>query len=62
MLHAPEAVTTFRVSVKDRTFVDELVYKGQTLRLADWVHVASPDDPGRPIVGQVFRLWVSDDA
>ncbi|KAH8822762.1 hypothetical protein DL96DRAFT_1619137 [Flagelloscypha sp. PMI_526] len=54
-------VTSHRVIVKDRTFVDELHYKGWTLRLADWVHLANPDDPSQPIVAQIFRLWVNEE-
>jgi chromatin structure-remodeling complex subunit RSC1/2 len=55
-------VTTFRVSSKDRTFVDELQYKGWRVRLGDFVHVSNPDDTSRPIMGQVFRCFVSDEA
>ena len=54
-------VTTFRVSNKDRTFVDEVNYKGWSIRLADWLHLANPDDPSRPIVAQVFKCWISDE-
>lgn len=54
-------VTTHRVSSKDRQFVDELNYKGWSIKLADWLHLANPDDPSRPIIGQVFRCWVSDE-
>lgn len=54
-------VTTFRVSTKDRTFVDEVHFKGWTFRLADWVHMSNPDDPSRPIIGQVFKCFVSDE-
>lgn len=54
-------MTTFRVSTKDRTFVDELQYKGWNVRLADWLHLANPDDPARPIVAQVFKCWTSDE-
>lgn len=54
-------VTTFRVSNKDRTFVDEINYKGWSIRLADWLHLSSPDDPSRPIIGHVFRCWISDE-
>jgi chromatin structure-remodeling complex subunit RSC1/2 len=54
-------VTTHRVLTKDRTFVDELHYKGWSLKLADWVHLSNPDDPSRPIIGQVFRCWVSEE-
>lgn len=54
-------VTTFRVSNKDRTFVDEVSYRGWSIRLADWLHLSNPDDPSRPIVGHVFRCWLSDE-
>jgi len=54
-------VTAFRVSTKLRTFVDELHYKGWTIRLADWLHLSNPDDPSRPIIGQVFKCWKSDE-
>jgi chromatin structure-remodeling complex subunit RSC1/2 len=54
-------VTTYRVSSKDRTFVDEIFYKGWSVKLADWVHLSNPDDPSRPIIGQVFRVWVSEE-
>lgn len=54
-------VTTFRVSMKDRQFVDQVDYKGWTVRLADWLHMANPDDPSRPIIGQVFKCWVSEE-
>ncbi|KAI0044882.1 hypothetical protein FA95DRAFT_1608164 [Auriscalpium vulgare] len=54
-------VTTFRVSNKDRTFVDEVQYKGWSVRLADWLHLSNPDDPSKPIVAQVFKCYVSDE-
>jgi hypothetical protein len=54
-------VTTFRVSSKDRKFVDEVHYKGWAVKLADWVHLSNPDDPSRPIIAQVFRVWVSEE-
>ncbi|PPQ87841.1 hypothetical protein CVT25_009493 [Psilocybe cyanescens] len=54
-------VTTHRVLSRDRTFVDEVNYKGWKIKLADWVHLSNPDDPSRPIIGQVFRCWVSDE-
>jgi chromatin structure-remodeling complex subunit RSC1/2 len=51
----------FRVSNKDRTFVEELHTKGLRFRLGDWVHLSNPDDPSRPIIGQVFRCFLSDE-
>ncbi|KAI0638927.1 hypothetical protein C8Q77DRAFT_1078438 [Trametes polyzona] len=55
-------VTTFRVATKDRKIIDEIQYKGWTIRLADWLHLSNPDDPSRPIVGQVFKCFLSQDS
>jgi len=54
-------VTSHRVLTKDRAFVEELHFKGWKLRIADWVHLANPDEPSRPIIGQIFRCWLSDE-
>jgi chromatin structure-remodeling complex subunit RSC1/2 len=54
-------VTTHRVLTRERTFLDEVSYKGLKIKLADFVHLSNPDDPSRPIVGQVFRCWVSEE-
>jgi chromatin structure-remodeling complex subunit RSC1/2 len=56
-----ENVTSFRVSAKDRTFAEEVYYKGWSFRQADWVHVSNPDDPTKPVMGQVFKCWISDE-
>jgi len=45
---------------RDRTFVEEVNYKGWTVNLGDWVHLSNPDDPSKPIVGQVFKCWTSE--
>ena len=55
-------VTTFRVSEKEKKNVDEVNYKGWTIRLADWLHLSNPDDPSRPIVAHVLRCFVSEEA
>jgi len=55
-------VTTHRVLSKERKFVDEVHYKGWILKLADWVHLSNPDDPSRPIIAQIFRCWLSEEA
>ena len=53
--------TTHRVlPTRDRTFVEQVNYKGWKLKLGDWVHLSNPDDPSKPIVGQVFKCWTSD--
>ncbi|KAF9644688.1 hypothetical protein BDM02DRAFT_3121491 [Thelephora ganbajun] len=54
---ASRAVTTFRVSTKDRKFVEEVEYRGWKIRVADWLHLCNPDDPSKPIIGQVFKCY-----
>ncbi|EIW70202.1 hypothetical protein TREMEDRAFT_68547 [Tremella mesenterica DSM 1558] len=50
--------TTFRIGTKDREFTQEARHKGLTYKLGDYVHVMNPDDPSRPIVGQIFKTFV----
>ncbi|KAJ8088817.1 hypothetical protein PM082_014063 [Marasmius tenuissimus] len=54
-------VTSHRVLTRDKTFVDEVHYKGWSVKLADWLHLSNPDDPSRPIIAQVFRCWTSEE-
>ena len=58
---AGTGVTMFRVSLKDRRIMDEVEFKGWTVRLADWLHLSNPDDPSRPTIGQVFKCYVSEE-
>nr|KIR45973.1 chromatin structure-remodeling complex subunit RSC1/2 [Cryptococcus bacillisporus CA1280] len=51
-------ITTFRVGTKDRVFTEEARHKGMAYRLGDYVHVMNPDDPTRPIIGQIFKTFV----
>jgi chromatin structure-remodeling complex subunit RSC1/2 len=51
----------FRVSTKDRKFIEEVEYRGWKIRVADWLHLSNPDDPSKPIVGQVFKCYVSEE-
>ncbi len=48
--------------MKDKKIIDEVHYKGWTVRLADWLHLSNPDDASRPIIGQVFKCFVSEEA
>ena len=53
--------TTYLVPpTRNRTFVEEVNYKGWQLKIGDWVHLSNPDDPSKPIVGQVFKCWTSE--
>ncbi len=51
--------TSFRVASKDRQFTAEARHKGMTYRMGDYVHLINPDDPSRPIIGHVFKTYVS---
>lgn len=54
-------VTHNRIPSKDRTFLEMIHYKGWDVKVGDWLHLANPNDPCRPIVGQVWRCWTSVD-
>jgi chromatin structure-remodeling complex subunit RSC1/2 len=41
--------------------LDSLEVNGYTYKIGDWVLIQNPNDPEKPIVGQVFRLWSTDD-
>ncbi|KIR97188.1 chromatin structure-remodeling complex subunit RSC1/2 [Cryptococcus deuterogattii 2001/935-1] len=56
--HVGYGITTFRVGTKDRVFTEEARHKGMAYRLGDYVHVMNPDDPTRPIIGQIFKTFV----
>ncbi|KAH8834074.1 hypothetical protein DL96DRAFT_1703706 [Flagelloscypha sp. PMI_526] len=43
------------------TSKDFLCFKGSCLRVGDWVHLANPNNPSKPIIGLIFSLW-SDSA
>jgi len=52
-------VTSFRINNKDRTFIDEIAYKGWTFKMGDYVHLVNPDDPAKPVVGQIFKPYIT---
>lgn len=41
--------------------LDSLEVNGHTYKIGDWVLIANQNDPEKPAVGQVFRLWLTDD-
>ncbi|AOA62776.1 RSC chromatin remodeling complex component [Komagataella phaffii CBS 7435] len=40
-----------------KTPMDSVLVKGRRYRVGDWVLIANPNDPRKPIVGQIFRIW-----
>ncbi|KAG9015507.1 hypothetical protein FRB94_000112 [Tulasnella sp. JGI-2019a] len=53
-------VTTYRIQNKDRTFIRNVWFKGVEYRMGDYVHLMHPNDPERPIIGQIFKCYVPD--
>ena len=51
---------TFRIPIQDHNFTNEIVYKGMTHKMGDWVHLADPDEPSKPIIAQVFKTWTHE--
>ncbi|KAG8985572.1 hypothetical protein FRB90_004623 [Tulasnella sp. 427] len=51
---------TYRIQNKDLSFTEEITLKGMTYKSGDYVHLMNPNDPSRPIIGQVIKLWIPD--
>lgn len=41
--------------------LDSLEVNGYTYKIGDWVLISNQNDPEKPTVGQIFRLWSTDD-
>ena len=41
--------------------LESLEIDGYSYKIGDWVLMKNPADPERPIVGQIFRLWSTED-
>lgn len=37
--------------------LDSVEHRGELYTVGDWVHISNPNDPAKPTVGQIFRLW-----
>lgn len=44
-------------SKTSRLPLDSVEHRGETYKVGDWVHLSNANDPAKPIIGQVFRLW-----
>lgn len=50
--------TGLRIVTKDRIPTSEARWKGIGWKTGDYVHLINPDDPARPLVGQIFRSFI----
>ncbi|ORY80739.1 hypothetical protein BCR35DRAFT_325164 [Leucosporidium creatinivorum] len=53
---------TSRVTLKDKIFLESINFKGQVFRSGDWVHLLNPDNPKKPIIGQIFKVYKRPDS
>lgn len=44
-----------------RVPLDSIEVNGRTYKIGDWVLVNNPTEPLKPTVGQIFRLWSTED-
>ncbi|GAA6009989.1 uncharacterized protein JCM10292_000741 [Rhodotorula paludigena] len=53
---------TTRPTMKDKVFLDSINYKGDVLKTGDWVHLLNPDNPGKPIIAQIWKTYKRPDS
>lgn len=37
--------------------LDNVEHRGEIYRVGDWVHINNNNDPSKPTIGQIFRIW-----
>lgn len=37
--------------------LDQFEHRGEIYRVGDWVHLSNLNDPAKPTIGQIFRIW-----
>ncbi|KAK4703189.1 chromatin structure-remodeling complex subunit RSC1/2, partial [Phenoliferia sp. Uapishka_3] len=57
-----KGLVTTRVTLKDKIVLDGINYKGDILRVGDWVHLINPDNPAKPIIAQIFKVYKKIDS
>ncbi|GAA5823811.1 hypothetical protein JCM3770_003011 [Rhodotorula araucariae] len=53
---------TTRPTTKDKVFLDSINFKGEVLKTGDWVHLLNPDNPGKPIIAQIWKTYKRPDS
>ncbi|KAG0140823.1 hypothetical protein CROQUDRAFT_725952 [Cronartium quercuum f. sp. fusiforme G11] len=46
-----------KLRAKEKVLLDGIRYKSDFFKTGDWVHLTNPDNPARPIVGQIFNTF-----
>ncbi|GAA5841640.1 hypothetical protein JCM11251_004238 [Rhodosporidiobolus azoricus] len=53
---------TARPTTKDKIFLDGINFKGDVLRVGDWVHLFNPDNPAKPVIAQIWKVYKRPDS
>ncbi|GAA5913718.1 hypothetical protein JCM6882_002325 [Rhodosporidiobolus microsporus] len=53
---------TTRPTTKDKIFLDGINFKGDVLRVGDWVHLLNPDNPAKPVIAQIWKVYKRPDS
>lgn len=63
-------VTDYELTKPDKDYIpegefrypiEEITLDGKSYYIGDWVFLNNPNDPNKPIVGQIFKLWSTPD-
>jgi chromatin structure-remodeling complex subunit RSC1/2 len=41
--------------------LDQVQHRGEIYTVGDWVHLSNMNDPAKPTIGQIFRIWQAAD-
>ncbi|CAO1632928.1 unnamed protein product [Jaminaea pallidilutea] len=52
----PNPDLSTRPIVRGKIYFTNANHKGENYRVGDWVHLMNPSDPGRPTIGQIFKI------
>ncbi|GAA5854738.1 hypothetical protein JCM8547_004051 [Rhodosporidiobolus lusitaniae] len=53
---------TARPTTKDKVFLDAINFKGDVLRVGDWVHLWNADNPAKPVIAQIWKTYKRSDS
>ncbi|PLW39578.1 hypothetical protein PCANC_15641 [Puccinia coronata f. sp. avenae] len=55
--HLPRNDEPVKLRAKDKLLLEGVHHKGDYFKIGDWVHIFNPEDPSRPIIGQIFNTY-----
>ncbi|GAA5953767.1 hypothetical protein JCM21900_006450 [Sporobolomyces salmonicolor] len=53
---------TTRPTTKDKILLDGINFKGEVLRVGDWIHLLNSANPAKPIIAQIWQTYKRPDS